>query len=63
MTKILSSRATIRQVVIDGMEVEEVRSLIYKVQEALDSDILVDVTLFEEYVGEVITARYGEAEE
>lgn len=57
----MSTRTRIRQVVIDGMEPQEVRELVLKMQMAFEGNYKIDEELFEEYVGEVISARGSEA--
>lgn len=63
MTEVLSTRATIRQVVLDAMEVEEVRTLVRKVQEGIDSGYVINEELLEEYIAEIVGGRYAEEEE
>jgi hypothetical protein len=57
-----STRARIRQTVIDGMDENEIRELVVKIHSAVDSGFDVVESNFEEYVGEVLTAREDDAE-
>ena len=56
-----STRARIRQTVIDGMNENEVRELVVKIHSAVDNGFNVDEETFEEHVGEVLQAREDDA--
>lgn len=61
--EMMSTRGTIRQEVIDNMDIDEVRELVLKVQMAFEGGYDVDEALFEEYVGEILAARTEEDDE
>lgn len=54
---VTSPRGRIRAEVIDNMSMPELRELVSRVEEAIESGHIVDEDTLEEYVGEVIWIR------
>lgn len=60
MSNIVTARGQIRESVINSMDKTELRLLVAKIEDAIESENDVDANLLEEYVSEVLAAREDE---
>lgn len=53
----MTTRARIRQTVIDGMDENEIRDLVSRMHTAIDEGYHIDEDTLEEHIGEVLSER------